>query len=251
MAVELRPDFPLPCHVAVIMDGNGRWARRGGLARVMGHESGVAAVRDVTEAAAEWGIQNLTLYAFSVENWQRPRSEVEALMKLLRRFLRQELPTLLENGVRLASIGRLEDLPPQVLDTLSHAQERTAACDRMTLRLALSYGGRQELSDAMRQLAQSVRDGELEPADVTEESIAQRLYDPAMPDPDLVIRTAGEMRLSNFLLWQSSYAEFYFSPVLWPEFRREHLYEALRDYHGRVRRFGRVLHEDPAMRPPL
>lgn len=249
MAAGLKPDFPVPGHVAIIMDGNGRWAGRGGLSRIRGHEQGAAAVRDVTEAAAEWGIRNLTLFAFSAENWQRPPAEVAALMGLLERYLRQEVHTLVEHGVQLRAIGRLQDLPAHLRELLASAQGRTARGERMVLRLALSYGARQELVDALRILAAEVEAGRLRARDVDEALIAAHLYDPAMPDPDLLIRTAGERRLSNFLLWQASYSELYFTPVLWPDFRRQHLLEALADFHGRVRRFGRVLEDDPAMDP--
>lgn len=247
--MSLRPDFPVPRHVAVIMDGNGRWARRAGSLRIRGHEAGARAVRDVTTAAAEWGIQHLTLYAFSLENWQRPRREVQALMALLRRYLDQELPTLLDNGVRLRAVGRLEDLPPRVRSRLQEVEEATAGCSRMMLRLCLSYGGRQELTDAVRRIAREIRDGRLAPEAVDEGVLQAHMYDPEMPDPDLIVRTAGEIRLSNFLLWQSSYAEFWFTEVLWPDFRREHLLQALADYDRRVRRFGRVLEDDPAVQP--
>jgi len=249
VAGELKPDFPVPRHVAIIMDGNGRWARRSGWHRLRGHEAGAEAVRDTTTAAAAWGIRHLMLYSFSVENWQRPREEVEGLMDLLCRYLEQELPTLLENDVRLRTLGRVQDLPETARRRLRETEEATRHCQRLTLRLALSYGGRQEIVDAARRLAEDVATGRLDLAAVDEAALAARLYDPDMPDPDLVIRTAGEQRLSNFLLWQGSYAEFWFTRVLWPDFRREHFLEALRDYHGRVRRFGRVVEEDPAVPP--
>jgi undecaprenyl diphosphate synthase len=247
---ELKPDFPVPRHVAVIMDGNGRWAKRQGWKRIRGHEAGVEAVRDVVEAAAEWGIEHLTLYSFSVENWQRPKAEVTALMALLRRFLVAERPTLLDNGVRLRGLGRAQDLPTETAAVLRETEALTAAGDRMTLHLALSYGGRQELVDAARALVEEAAAGRIGPEAVDEAALAARLYDPAMPDPDLVVRTAGEQRLSNFLLWQASYAEFHFTEVLWPEFRREHLLAALRDYHRRERRFGRVPGAGAAAPPP-
>jgi len=247
---QLKPDFPVPRHVAIIMDGNGRWARRHGWKRIRGHESGVDAVRDVVEAAAEWGIGHLTLYSFSVENWQRPKAEVSALMALLRRFLVEERPTLLDNGIRLKPLGRVDDLPEESREVLHETERLTAGGDRMTLRLALSYGGRQELIEAARRLAEKAGRGELAAPEIGEAELRAELYDPGMPDPDLVIRTAGEQRLSNFLLWQASYAEFYFAEELWPEFRREHLLRALSDYHSRVRRFGRVLEQDPAVQPP-
>ncbi|TAH36467.1 MAG: di-trans,poly-cis-decaprenylcistransferase [Planctomycetota bacterium] len=230
------------------MDGNGRWAGRSGLLRARGHEEGAAAVRDVTEAAAEWGIRHLTLYAFSAENWQRPAAEIGVLMKLLRRYLREERRTLLEHGVRLRALGRLADLPADVRELLAESEQATAGGERCTLRLGLSYGGRQEICDAVVRIAEDVAAGRLSPGELTPGMIAARLYDPGMPDPDLIIRTGGEVRLSNFLLWQSSYAEMHFTPVLWPDFRRGHLLEALQDYHRRVRRFGRVPESDPAVR---
>lgn len=242
-----KPDFPVPRHVGVIMDGNGRWARRSGLMRLRGHEAGVDAVRDTVEAAAEWGIEHLTLYAFSVENWQRPRAEVAGLMRFLEKFLRQEKATMLRDGIRLRVLGRVADLPEAVQQQVRDVQAATAHGTRMTLRLALSYGGRQELTDAVRKLAVEVAAGKLAPEDIDAAAIERNLYDPEMPDPDLIIRTAGEVRLSNFLLWQASYAEFHFLDILWPEFRREHLLHALRDYDGRVRRFGKVLKKDPAV----
>lgn len=228
------------------MDGNGRWANRSGRMRLRGHEAGVDSVRDVTTAAAEWGIDHLTLYAFSVENWNRPQREVRGLMRFLKRFLDEELPTLLNNGVRLLGIGRLQDLPEDVLAKLRSVEQKTAHCTNMTLRLALSYGGRQEIADAVKRIAEEAQAGTLNPADITPQTIAARLYHPEMPDPDLIIRSAGELRLSNFLLWEASYSEFYFTDTLWPDFRRENLKEALLAYDARVRRFGRVLENDPA-----
>ncbi|MHC4823645.1 MAG: polyprenyl diphosphate synthase [Planctomycetota bacterium] len=247
MVVEQKPDFPVPRHVGVIMDGNGRWAKRSGLLRLRGHEAGVDAVRDTVEASAEWGIEHLTLYAFSVENWQRPAAEVEGLMRFLARFLKQEKEGLIKNRIRLQGLGRLEDLPAKVQEALAEVEQATAGGDRMTLRLALSYGGRQELVDGMRQLLRDAALGKMSAEQVDVETIGNYLYDPSMPDPDLIVRTAGEVRLSNFLLWQASYAEFHFTDVLWPEFRRANLLEALRDYHTRVRRFGKVLKRDPAV----
>ncbi len=247
MGQELTPDFPVPQHVGIIMDGNGRWARRSGLMRLRGHEAGVEAVRDTVEACAEWGIPHLTLYAFSVENWQRPQAEVDGLMKFLVRFLHHEKADLVKNRIHLKGLGRLRDLPTAVTEALQEVEQATRGGDRMTLRLALSYGGRQELMDAFCRLAAKVRQGQLNPNSVSMEDIHAALYDSSMPDPDLIIRTAGEVRLSNFLLWQASYAEFHFTDVLWPEFRRQHLLHALKDYHARVRRFGKVIEQDPAV----
>jgi undecaprenyl diphosphate synthase len=249
LAGGLKPDFPVPEHVAVIMDGNGRWAQRASLERVLGHEAGIASTRDVTEASAEWGIRHLTLYAFSSENWERPKAERDALMELLARQLVAERPTLLDNDVQLRGIGRLDELPASVRASLQQVEADTAHCSTMIMRLALSYGGRQEIVDAVRKLAVEVAAGRMRPEDIDPEAISGRLYDPEMPDPDLIIRTGGDERISNFLLWESSYAELYFTRVLWPDFRREHLLEALRDFHGRVRRFGRVLEADPSVPP--
>ncbi|MFK5954927.1 MAG: polyprenyl diphosphate synthase [Planctomycetota bacterium] len=249
MNKELKPDFPVPRHVGVIMDGNGRWARRTGLLRLRGHEAGVEAVRDTVEAAAEWGIEHLTLYAFSVENWQRPKLEVEGLMRFLASFLEKEKAGLIKNRIRLQGLGRLQELPQKVADALEDVTAATKDGDRMTLRLALSYGGRQEILDGMKKIMSDVEAGKVKAADVDLATIAGSLYDPDMPDPDLIIRSAGEIRLSNFLLWQASYSEFHFTDVLWPDFRREQLLHALRDYHSRVRRFGKVLDCDPAVEP--
>ena len=226
------------------MDGNGRWAEGKAWARLQGHEAGVEAVRDITTAAASWGIKHLTLYAFSVENWQRPKMEIAGLMRFLKRFLQEELDTLLENRIRLKGLGDLEALPADVLEVLRGVESATAHGDRMTLRLALSYGGRQEITHAAKALARDVAQGTKKLDEVTVESLTASLYDADMPDVDLVIRTAGELRLSNFLLWQASYAEFSFSHVLWPDFRRHNLKEALEDFDHRVRKFGRVLNAD-------
>lgn len=238
-----RPDFggPFPAHIAVIMDGNGRWAETNGLRRVFGHREGVSSVREITTECARMGVESLTLYAFSVENWKRPEAEVRFLMRLLRKFLVDERPTLVENDVRLRGLGRLDDLPKSALDELRRSEELTSSHRGMLLRLALSYGSRSELADAAAQIARDARSGVLDPASIDEETLRAYLYDPATPDPDLVIRTAGEMRLSNFLLWQASYSELYVSPVCWPEFRREHLHDALRSYASRRRKFGGLI----------
>lgn len=235
MDAALKPDFgPLPRHVAVIMDGNGRWARQRGQNRLKGHEAGAESAREAVSACAEWGIRNLTLYAFSRENWSRPRVEVEGLMHFLQRFLDSREEELQREGVRLCGLGRLDDLPAGPRAALRRVEASTAGNQRLTLRLALSYGGRQEILDAAAALARS---GVTAP---TAEQFQAALYDPQMPDPDLIVRTAGEQRLSNFLLWQASYAELWFTEVLWPDFRRAHLLAALRDFHGRTRRFGGV-----------
>ncbi|MEO1698168.1 MAG: polyprenyl diphosphate synthase [Planctomycetota bacterium] len=231
-------DGPFPEHVAIIMDGNGRWAESRGWMRARGHREGTKRVRDITTAAAELGIKSLTLYAFSRENWKRPELEVSTLMRLLRLFLRRERRSMMENGIRLRAIGREEDLPGFARRALRDTEELTRNNPGMTLRLALSYGGRTELADAARSLARDIAAGVLNEADVDEDTLRGYLYDPDTPDPDLVIRTAGEMRLSNFLLWQASYAEFYVTDVCWPDFRENELYDAVRAYAGRKRKFG-------------
>lgn len=233
----------LPRHVAVIMDGNGRWAEKRGLPRVEGHRAGIASVREAVETCARLDLPVLTLYAFSVENWKRPRAEVRYLMRLLRHFLVEERGTLMENDVRLACIGRLDDLPREVLTELRASEELTRANRGMRLRLALSYGARTELADAVRAIVRDAQHGELDPARIDEETLRRYLYDPATPDPDLVIRTAGESRLSNFLLWQASYSEIHVSEVCWPEFRKSALLVALRDYARRVRKFGGLIQD--------
>jgi undecaprenyl diphosphate synthase len=231
----------VPRHVAIIMDGNGRWAKqRGFLDRIRGHEAGIESVRTVVRASGELHMGALTLYAFSVENWQRPKREISALMTLLKRFLRDEIPELNENNVRLEASGRLEDLPGDVRDELARTMEATARNSGMVLNLALSYGGRTELATAVRAIARRVREGNLDPDAIGEETISASLYHPELGDPDLLIRTSGEMRVSNFLLWQIAYAEIYVTPVLWPDFRRKHLYTAILDYQRRERRFGKV-----------
>lgn len=230
-------------HIAIIMDGNGRWATARGLPRLLGHRAGAQAVRRAVEASCALGLKSLTLYAFSWENWDRPADEIHELMSLLDEFIRGETPTLLANQIRLRAIGRLEELPPGVTANLRRAIAQTARFERMTLTLALSYGGRQEIVDAARRLAQRVQRGELLPEQFDEARFAQELYAADLPDPDLVIRTSGEQRLSNFLLWQSSYAELYVTPKLWPDFSKEDLIEAMAEYERRERRFGRVASE--------
>ena len=229
-----------PHHIAIIMDGNGRWATARGLPRILGHRAGAQAVRRIVEACCELGVDVLTLYAFSWENWDRPSDEIHELMGLLDEFVRQETPSLLANQIRLRAIGRLEELPDDVLGSLRRAITQTASFHRMSLTLALSYGGRQEIVDAARRLAESVRRGELKPEQIDEARFARHLYTVDMPDPDLLIRTSGEQRLSNFLLWQSSYAELYVTPKLWPDFSKDDLIEAIAEYERRSRRFGKV-----------
>ncbi len=243
-----RPDLggPFPENLAIIMDGNGRWAQERGMRRVFGHREGIASVREITTECARMGMQSLTLYAFSVENWKRPSLEVRYLMRLLRRFLVQERPTLMKNGVRLFGIGRLADLPEDAVRELRATEDLTRRNDGMVLRLALSYGSRSELADALRRAVLDAKAGLLEPRAIDEETLRAYLYDPTTPDPDLVIRTAGELRLSNFLLWQASYAEIFVAPVCWPEFRKPHLMEALRAFARRERKYGGLIQDRPS-----
>lgn len=230
----------VPRHIAIIMDGNGRWAVRRGLPRVKGHEAGAESVRAVVRACKEAGVRYLTLYAFSVENWVRPRREISGLMKLLKIFLENNEHELHENRIRLRVIGRITDLPKLIQRRLKKVMQTTQDYDAGTLILALSYGGRAELVDATRAIAEKVVRGELTPDDITDQTIAGHLYAPDVPDPDLMVRTSGEMRLSNFLLWQLSYAELYVTDVLWPDFRESDLHRAIDEYARRHRRFGDV-----------
>jgi undecaprenyl diphosphate synthase len=230
----------VPVHVAIVMDGNGRWAARHGLPRLKGHERGAESVREAVRTCKKLGIRYLTLYAFSVENWSRPRDEISGLMSLLRRFLRHEERELHENRVRLRVIGRLEDLPDAVRKELDRVMAATAAYTEGTLVLALSYGGRTEIANACRAIARKARSGELDPETVDEQTVAHHLYAPDIPDPDLMIRTSGELRLSNFLLWQLSYAELYVTDVLWPDFREPQFVAAVEAYGRRERRFGNI-----------
>lgn len=233
-------DASTPRSVAIIMDGNGRWARSRGFERIRGHEHGITAVREVVTECARLGVEWLTLYAFSEENWRRPQREISLLMGLLRRFLVEERPTLMDNGVRLVHSGRRQRLDRETLALLDETKALTAGNRRMTLSLAISYGGRSELVDATRAIAERVARGEFSPDSIDEATIAAHLYQPTMPDPDLLIRTAGELRVSNFLLWQISYAEMWVTELCWPEFRKQHLLEAFAAYGKRVRRFGAV-----------
>ncbi len=230
----------LPRHIAIIMDGNGRWAKQQGFMRVKGHEQGTTAVRDVTEAAAELGIENLTLYAFSTENWNRPKLEVETLMKLLVSSLRKEITTLQDNDIRLNAIGDINSLPKKAKRELEEVIEKTKNNKRMVLCLALSYGSREELTSVAREISLKVKNGELTPESIDESVINQHLYTRNFPDVDLLIRTSGEQRISNFLLWQIAYAELYFTNILWPDFRKENLFEAIYNYQNRERRFGKT-----------
>jgi len=228
----------VPRHIAIIMDGNGRWARERGLARIRGHEEGAESVRTVLRTCGERGVQYLTLYAFSTENWKRPKTEVSALMRLLERFLRKEAPELMEQNVRLQAIGRLTELPASCQRELQRVIDLTAGNTSTTLVLALSYSGRLEIIDAVRSLARAVRQGRLDEAMIDPEEFSKHLYTRNYPDPDLLIRTSGEMRISNFLLWQLSYTEIYVTKKLWPDFRKPDLLEAIEDYSKRQRRYG-------------
>jgi len=230
----------LPRHVAIIMDGNGRWAKLRHKQRVEGHRAGIASVRDVVETSARLGLQVLTLYAFSVENWKRPKSEVSTLMALLKRYLRLELDTLLGNNIRFRVIGRSEDLPEDVRDELQRAMEKTSDRTGLLFNIALNYGGRAEITDAVRRLASDLVSQGRQPREVDEAMLASYLYTAGQPDPDLLIRTSGEMRVSNFLLWQIAYAEIWVTDVLWPDFRRKHLLQAIADYQKRERRYGGI-----------
>lgn len=229
---------PPPAHIAIIMDGNGRWAKARGLPRTAGHKRGAEAVRRAVEAAREIGVGYLTLYAFSSENWKRPTGEVTDLMGLLRLYLRNEVSNLHKNGIRLRVIGDRSRLGPDIVALIEESEAKTANNSALTLTLALSYGGRQELAEAARRIAVEVAAGRLSPEQVDEAAIARNLFTHGMPDPDLVIRTSGEKRMSNFLLWQSAYAELVFIDVLWPDFGRAELEAAIRDFHGRERRYG-------------
>ncbi len=225
-------------HIAVIMDGNGRWAASRGLPRTMGHRAGIEAVRRTLKAARELPVSHLTLYSFSSENWRRPIMEIEELMQLLRYYLRSELAAMHKEGIRVRIIGDRKKLPPDIVDLIEHAEELTQDNKALTLTLALSYGGRQEITSAARGLAKAVERGQLQ-ADAIDDHVLQSfLYTGGMPDPDLVVRTSGEKRISNFLLWQSAYAEFVFLDVLWPDFSGEHLSQAIDEYRGRERRYG-------------
>jgi undecaprenyl diphosphate synthase len=230
----------LPTHVAVIMDGNGRWAKKHFLSRIKGHEKGSEAVRTIVRACREFGIAYLTLYAFSTENWQRPKSEVDALMALLIKFLKSEQKELLENDIRLHAIGQIKRLPADVQQALRETMELTRKNSAMQLNLALSYGSRAEIVRMVRRLAEKSKNGQIDPAGIDEQIIARYLYTKGIPDPDLLIRTSGEMRISNFLLWQIAYSEIHITPTYWPDFSRDEFYQILKDYQQRERRYGRV-----------
>jgi undecaprenyl diphosphate synthase len=228
----------LPAHIAVIMDGNGRWARRRGQLRVAGHKAGMRPVRTVIETCSQMGIQTLTLYAFSIENWKRPRTEIEMLWRLLRTYLRLELPEMMRQQIRMNAIGRLDALPPQVHAELLEVLAETASNRGLQVNLAINYGGRAEIVDAVKALVEAARRGEITAESIDEAAISAHLYTAGIPDPDLLIRTSGEMRVSNFLLWQIAYAELYVTETLWPDFTRADLLRAILDYQKRDRRFG-------------
>ncbi len=230
----------LPTHMAIIMDGNGRWAQNKGLPRVAGHKEGVVSVREITRACGELGIKVLTLYTFSFENWKRPRAEVNALMRLLVSTIRVEVQELMDNNVRLTAIGRLDDLPEMAQQEFHSAMELTAANKGLNLNLALSYGGRQEILTAVHRLLEAGLAGHMTPEQVTEELFSDYLYTAGLPDPDLIVRTGGETRLSNFLIWQSAYSELILTDAMWPDFRRPELYHTIELYQQRERRFGLI-----------
>jgi undecaprenyl diphosphate synthase len=234
----MNPFTSIPQHIAIIMDGNGRWAKSRGLPRGEGHRAGAESVREAIDACKELGVKFLTLYAFSSENWNRPQTEVSALMILLEKFLKSRAPDLMRQNVKLDVIGQIDRLPESTRQTLRRVMEQTAENDSLTLVLALSYGSREEITAAARKLAQGVTEGRWKPEDITPELLASHLDTAAMPDPDLLIRTSGEMRVSNFLLWQISYAEMVIVDTFWPDFRQGDLFEAVKEYQKRHRRFG-------------
>jgi undecaprenyl diphosphate synthase len=240
MLARIRENGAIPRHVAIIMDGNGRWARERNLPRPLGHRSGMKSVREVVEGAIEVGIEVLSLFAFSQENWQRPVTEIQALMSLLEEDIAREADELAMQGVRVQVLGDLARLTPPAAAAAAQLMERTAHNDRLLLNLFISYGSRAEIVRAAQQLAEEVRAGRMSVSDIDEDAITERLYTAGVPDPDLLIRTSGEQRISNFMLWQVAYAELYMSPVLWPNFRRQELYAAILAFQNRDRRFGRV-----------
>lgn len=231
----------LPQHLAVIMDGNGRWAKKKGAARIFGHRNAIKAVREITEGCAELGVKYLTLYAFSTENWGRPKMEVDSLMQLLVSTIKGEIKTLMDNKVKLTTIGDTDQLPKGCQAELKEAMHSTQHNEGLTLVLALNYSGRWEILNAAKQLAEAAKEGKLDPAAISPEMFAEHLSTRAVPDPELLIRTSGEMRVSNFLLWQIAYTELFVTPVLWPDFRKKDLYEAIVSYQGRERRFGKLV----------
>lgn len=231
----------IPTHIAIIMDGNGRWARQRGLIRIRGHEKGTESVREITRECAKKHLKQLTLYAFSSENWKRPKREVNLLMKLLKEYLIKERKEIEENNIKLTAIGRINELPEDVQRELAISMEESKNNTGMVLCLALNYGGRTEIVDAAKEIMRKVKEGKLRLDEITEETFRDHMYMPDMQDPDLLIRTGGEMRISNFLLWEVSYAELWVTPVYWPDFTKTHLEEAIRDYANRERRFGGLI----------
>jgi undecaprenyl diphosphate synthase len=230
----------LPRHIAVIMDGNGRWAKKKGALRIFGHRNAIQSVKDITEACGELGVKYLTLYAFSTENWSRPKEEVDGLMELLVNTLKKEIKTLMDNQVKLKTIGDTSHLPKECQDNLQWAKDETSKNDGLTLMLALSYSGRWEITEAVKRIAEGVKQGVIDPASISDTVIENYLQTSGIPDPELLIRTSGELRISNFLLWQIAYTELYITPTLWPDFRKENLYEAIWSYQQRERRFGKT-----------
>lgn len=243
LQAELQNSGDIPEHIAIIMDGNGRWAKSRGNIRSFGHKAGVDSVRDITEACAQIGVKYLTLYAFSTENWGRPRTEVNALMRLLVNSLRKETENLNENDIKLETIGQTDRFPKACQNELKEAMELTSDNDRLHLCLALSYSGRWDITEAVKKLARQVKEGTLEPDKIDDSMISAHLSTATIPDPDLIIRTSGEYRISNFLLWQLAYSELYITETYWPDFRRKELYKAIRSFQQRERRFGKVKNE--------
>lgn len=238
-----RPEGELPNHIAIIMDGNGRWAKMRDLPRIAGHKAGEKSITDVIRAASEWGIGALTLFAFSTENWNRPDNEVRFLMSFNRNLLNNRVQEFHSRNIRIRHLGRRDRIPPSTLKAIDNAVSLTRNNTGMSLNIAFNYGGRAELVDAVRALSADVASGKVDPAEVDEERFHSYLYHPDLPDPDLLIRTAGEMRISNFMIWELAYTEIYVTDVLWPDFDRRHLAEAIRDYQGRERRFGAIREE--------
>lgn len=230
----------VPQHIAIIMDGNGRWAKQRGNMRIFGHRNAIEAVRQSVEGCAELGVKYLTLYTFSTENWSRPKDEVDALMELLVTAIKEEIPTLMKNNIKLNAIGDLDSLPANAKKQLLESIQKTKDNNHMTLTLALSYSGRWDITCAVKEIAAKVKSGELNPESINEETIGEYLRTHNIPDPELMIRTSGEMRISNFLLWQLAYSELYISEILWPDFRKKHLFEAISDFNSRERRFGKT-----------
>lgn len=246
--IKLLDPAKVPTHVAIIMDGNGRWARSRGLDRSFGHFEGVKSVRLATEFASDYGVKYLTLYAFSTENWNRPQQEVDALMHLIGTAIRNETPDMVRNNVHLNLIGDIERMPREARENLQYSLECTANCTGLVMTLSLSYSGRSEIARAARLIAEDIRSGSLDINNIDERAMSERMYTHDMPDPDLLIRTGGEERISNFLLWQCAYSEMYFTPTLWPDFGKEAFLDALLDYQGRERRFGKT--SDQVQNPP-